>query len=212
VIAHLNIARNGERIDYRRLEESFSNFIEANSNRALNEIFGSLTALISASLTSMHLFPKQAEEDNRAGRLFERMQYLSDRLVRRLERIEHDIGRPRRLSNGARFEDIEEWIGADFGNRLIEIVEINTKNSIELVLNLCSMGAILGFQHIPEIKDIVPYLETVIKSWMGRASGEKREADIKLPAIPPSLAKTIAMFNDVELKADKNGWRLTLKR
>ncbi|MFM6399447.1 MAG: hypothetical protein ACKPFF_22460, partial [Planktothrix sp.] len=73
------------------------------------------------------------------------------------------------LRQSPKFNDFNEWVSVKYGNRILDTQYISTTNSIELLFNLIAIGGILGFQHIPEIKDIAIYSEQVFKDWMGKS-------------------------------------------
>lgn len=115
------------------------------------------------------------------------------------------------LSNSPRLSDVNEWIALKYGNQLLETKSIQTTNSIELLFNVIAVGSILGFQHIPEIKDMAIYTDQVFRDWMGK-SKRTSNTTFKIPSLPPSMERTLAQFKEVELTQNSEGWSLKLKR
>jgi hypothetical protein len=120
------------------------------------------------------------------------------------------------LRNNPKILDFNEWVSDRFGNRILETESISTSNSIELVFSLASVGAILGFQHISEIKDIVIYAEGALRNWLGMngnsCNSDVKGRNIKIPSLPLSMERTISKFDNVELSQSNEGWTIKLKR
>jgi len=125
--------------------------------------------------------------------------YIKNRAIDRLSLYHYPI-----------LQDFNEWIAYKFGNKLLETEHVATTNSIEFIFNLISITAILGYQNIPEIKDMALYIEGVFGHWMGKQNYTK--SDIKIPTLPRSMASTIDKFDDVEIEVTNEGVKIKLKK
>lgn len=158
-----------------------------------------------------------------AERVYENTQRYDkeiDELRRRIISVEENIlqEEPRyiwrkSLVEEPEYHDFNEWIATEYGPYILPVQEVRTTKSIEILFNIASVGAILGFQSTPQIKDMVLYAESIFKDWMGRAKISKDKPwVVKIPHIPASVERTISKYDDVEISCNETGWTFKLKR
>lgn len=213
-ISTVNLSSDQEDFSFWEMSQKYDEYVERKYELASensNDSFNRLADLVLASLIRM---PVSREEYDPKFQYSKRYRGLD----REIDFIRNELHKGNRrtekkgLRSGANFNDLNEWLSEDYGNRLVEISEINTKNSIELIFNICSMGAILGFQHMPEVKDSALYIESIFKGWLSKKQVKGENTEIKLPSLPVSLERTISKYDDVEIEQTKDGWSLKLKR
>ena len=193
VIATVNISLENDNTEYSHFEEKFSDFIDKKYVLPRPEILSSREE------------SNQRKRSHRTGNAGEEI--ASTGLTNVLDIIRHS-----RLSRRSKFEDFNEWCATDYGNDLIEITEVNTKNSIELLFNISSIAAIVGFQHVPEIKETVLYIESVFNGWLQKKYSPAENDTIAIPKLPISVERTICQYDEVEISYSKKEWLIKLKR
>lgn len=210
-IAMVNLLQEEKGFSFWKMEEKYSDFIRSKYEIASDESFNKLADLVLASLVRMPYLPEEFDPKFKERRWFrdldEEIHLIRRELHRGGERLDN-----KSLRSGADFNDLNEWLSLDYGNRLVEVSEINTKNSIEVIFNICSMAAILGFQHMPEVKDSVLYIESVFKGWLSKEPIKEKNSEIKLPSLPISLERTISKYDEVVINQKNDGWEIKLKR
>lgn len=217
-MATVNFCFKRESDKYRDMVTSYNDFILykyfSGSSKA-DKSYNTLVDLVIASFIRLPFSVDGLDTDLKDKMRFRTSERLSD-IESQIYRLRHETHRnedivwKKGLISSPDFLDLNEWLAVDYGNRLVEVAEINTKNSIELLFNIASMGAILGFQNIPEIKDSALYIESVIKGWMTKENTHNPQALIGFPKLPVSLERTICKYDDVELSQSKEG-AITIK-
>lgn len=224
VISVLEYQRKSDKdFKFYNLNNEYEEFLKkkyVQHDYGLDETIERLTNLVIASVFREPYYtfdPKREMEFQRSRNNYrefrEELNYLRHEIHRSSRRFRdrENILEKHNLKNSPRILDFDEWVSQKYGNNILNTERVETTNSIELFFNLMSVGAILGFQNIPEIKDMALYMEVMFNNWIGKIKSNNN-SEIKIPSLPISMERTISKFDEVELTQNADGWTIRLKK